>query len=460
MTTVRHAFESEKSDGGDDTLVRPSNWNADHVIEGALAAGFIGAKARWESGTLSALGSYVPVDLNGAEEFDTDGFHSSVTNPSRMTIPAGLGGKYLVLGSFYGANVQHYTSVRTNGSAIRGSYGVSGDDGISATSHVLDLVAGDYVELVVNANTTNTINEATLTVIKLDAGRVGSGVGAILRHSTTQSIANNTFTALNMDTEEEDTDGFHSLVSDTSRVTIPAGLGGMYFASSGTSFTASSGGIQRQIYLRKNGTAYTYANILDAAEATTHAPVVTALFKLVPGDYIEAVVYQDSGGNLNAGANSASYLHLAKIDSLAANPGQELGYAEGTAGSPMSVTATTAATAQTVVTAPSVTFDGTPVMIEFFAPVISPANTPANSEMYLQLWDNTAGTRIGYIGYISTPAANRDYKSITVRRRMTPASGARVYSIRAHVNTGTGQVYSGAGGQDTYMPAYIRITRV
>lgn len=29
--TIKHAFVSEKSDGSDSTLIRPSNWNADHV---------------------------------------------------------------------------------------------------------------------------------------------------------------------------------------------------------------------------------------------------------------------------------------------------------------------------------------------------------------------------------------------------------------------------------------------
>ncbi len=38
---VKHAFESEVEDGPDDTQVRPSNWNADHTIDGDVAfAGF------------------------------------------------------------------------------------------------------------------------------------------------------------------------------------------------------------------------------------------------------------------------------------------------------------------------------------------------------------------------------------------------------------------------------------
>ena len=40
---ITHPFVSSKSDGGDTTLVRPSDWNDDHAIEGGLAA----ALDRW-----------------------------------------------------------------------------------------------------------------------------------------------------------------------------------------------------------------------------------------------------------------------------------------------------------------------------------------------------------------------------------------------------------------------------
>jgi len=33
---VKHAFVSEKEDGADETLVRPSNWNANHVLRWTL----------------------------------------------------------------------------------------------------------------------------------------------------------------------------------------------------------------------------------------------------------------------------------------------------------------------------------------------------------------------------------------------------------------------------------------
>ena len=66
---IKHAFVSGKTDGGDTTLVRPSNWNADHTVENYLdipdvvtpAAPTTGwlrvfAKTRAARGTLNTIG--------------------------------------------------------------------------------------------------------------------------------------------------------------------------------------------------------------------------------------------------------------------------------------------------------------------------------------------------------------------------------------------------------------------
>jgi hypothetical protein len=63
----------------------------------AGVAAFVGAKA-FNSGT-QAVGSASETLLAlDSEEYDTDGFHDTSTNNSRMTIPAGLAGYYLLLG--------------------------------------------------------------------------------------------------------------------------------------------------------------------------------------------------------------------------------------------------------------------------------------------------------------------------------------------------------------------------
>ena len=91
----------------------------------------------------------------GSEEFDTDAFHSTSTNTSRITIPAGKGGKYLVVGqASWAANAtgQRRLMVFLNGSSI--SMGVmanpltvSGQPTRYNMSFIKDFVATDYIEL-------------------------------------------------------------------------------------------------------------------------------------------------------------------------------------------------------------------------------------------------------------------------------------------------------------------------
>lgn len=54
---IKHAFTNLKSDGGDATVTRPSNWNADHVVSGTVdlsAADLIKLK-RFSAGGGTAL---------------------------------------------------------------------------------------------------------------------------------------------------------------------------------------------------------------------------------------------------------------------------------------------------------------------------------------------------------------------------------------------------------------------
>jgi hypothetical protein len=46
---VKHAFTSGKADGGDATLVQPSNWNADHVSPAWLAFAYTHAAGDYSS---------------------------------------------------------------------------------------------------------------------------------------------------------------------------------------------------------------------------------------------------------------------------------------------------------------------------------------------------------------------------------------------------------------------------
>ena len=87
------------------------------------------------------------------ETFDTDTFHNNSSDTSRITIPAGKGGYYLVLGTGYWAtnatgtarylellkngSLQFYNNADTTGSTEPSNF----------ISQIVNLVATDYLEL-------------------------------------------------------------------------------------------------------------------------------------------------------------------------------------------------------------------------------------------------------------------------------------------------------------------------
>jgi hypothetical protein len=123
-----------------------------------------------------------------------------------------------------------------------------------------------------------------------------------------------------------------------------------------------------------------------------------------------------------------------------------------------SVTSTAEALSNTIVNSSSITYDGsTAVMIEFFSPGVQ---VGASAQLVILLWDNTANTEVGRIAsYVNPVASTHNYGSIYGKFRLTPASGARVYSVRAFRVTANGTVAAGTGGTGANVPAFIRITK-
>lgn len=135
-------------------------------------------------------------------------------------------------------------------------------------------------------------------------------------------------------------------------------------------------------------------------------------------------------------------------------PGRELTYDQVTSNT--TISATTEAGANTIVTSSSFTFDGsTAVWIEAAFPEASAIGAWT---LLLVLWDDTAGASIGILGTYGL-AAGAASGPIKVKRRLTPASGARVYSIRGYRATANGTVNAGAGGSGNKMPGWIRIVK-
>lgn len=180
---------TENNDGGNETLTIAN------LGGGGFSAEFIGCKI-YNSGTQSINNTTTtPITFN-LEEFDSSGFHSTSSDTSRITIPTGYDGKYLIGGMTSwdtNATGERYMRFKKNGSLdIRGSHvHASADAGgpKQETAALVDLVAGDYVEL-------NVFQDSG------GSRTVGAGAGSDLHMSTawayrvSANSANVTATAL------------------------------------------------------------------------------------------------------------------------------------------------------------------------------------------------------------------------------------------------------------------------
>lgn len=107
--SLTHAFVSSKSDGADSTLVRPSNWNAEHSLN--CATGVI--LGRVSSGT-GAVEELTPAQLRTLAEVDQAGVIGGIsTKASSYTLGVTDRGKIIEMNSSSANNL----TIPTNANA-------------------------------------------------------------------------------------------------------------------------------------------------------------------------------------------------------------------------------------------------------------------------------------------------------------------------------------------------------
>lgn len=140
-------------------------------------------------------------------------------------------------------------------------------------------------------------------------------VGARVYKAADQLIANATEQIMTMDTERFDSDGFHDTVTNNTRLTIPASMGGYYMVGGHALYAANATGIrQTALYVNSVATGTRIATItVPPVTATAVYEPVSTLWQFAAADYVELVCYQNSGGNLNVTAVQAAspelYIH-------------------------------------------------------------------------------------------------------------------------------------------------------
>lgn len=140
--------------------------------------------------------------------------------------------------------------------------------------------------------------------------------------------------------------------------------------------------------------------------------------------------------------------------------GTEIGYDQIT--SNVAVSATSEASGTLVVQGSAYTFDGSPVIVEFFAPAAD-VGAAAGAGLILNLFEgSTHLARIIDYRHGSSDSASSNLP-LTGRHRFTPSAASHTYKITGiRVGSTNANVYAGtgSGGAGTYMPTYLRFTKV
>ncbi len=117
-------------------------------------------------------------------------------------------------------------------------------------------------------------------------------------NAANQTLSDTTSTIVNFDGETYDVGAMHDLVTNNSRIIIPAGGDGLYSFNAQATFTANATG-RREIAIWKNGSKIAETKLFsnDASEQTVLQ--VSCHDTASAADYYQVKVYQNSGGTLD-----------------------------------------------------------------------------------------------------------------------------------------------------------------
>jgi len=234
----------------------------------------------------------------------------------------------------------------------------------------------------------------------------------------------------------------------------PTAVGGDLSGSTATPVVSGLGGTPLDTTTPTTGDILVFdgTNWAPVAPSSTSSPLTTK-GDVFGYDTADARVPVGSNGQvLTADSTDAQGVSWQTPSS---GSGAELDYAQFT--SPVSITATTEGTANTLVTGASVAYDGsTVVMIQFYCPYITPASTNGAS-VIVQV--NEGSTVLGYICSVLVPTGAQMNIPGNGFMRLTPSAASHTYSIRAFRGTGNGTVGAGAGGAGAYRPGFMRIIK-
>ena len=174
---------------------------------------------------------------------------------------------------------------------------------VDAKGDLIAATGADAVSrLAVGANGTTLVADSSeATGLRWAAPAGASFIGVQATKSTDQSCAASTNTQITWDTHAFDTDGFHSTLTNTQRLTVPAGLGGYYKVYFAMQWASSATVARRIVGVYKNGDANTGTQLNNFETSSINFPSCAMSFtvNLSAADWIEIDAIQLTAGALN-----------------------------------------------------------------------------------------------------------------------------------------------------------------
>jgi hypothetical protein len=139
-------------------------------------------------------------------------------------------------------------------------------------------------------------------------------------------------------------------------------------------------------------------------------------------------------------------------------PDYEINYTARTTN--LTIASTTEATGTTVLSPGAITFDGTPVWVEFFAASVQVSTASVGSAVGISLFEGA--TQITRLVWLNTFATSGNTDELAFGRyRFTPTAAAHTYTVTvfAQSTTGTPTIIAGSGGTNGFPPCYVRFVK-
>jgi len=155
-------------------------------------------------------------------------------------------------------------------------------------------------------NNSNTMSGCTATanIATFASGTIGPNICQVTS-STTQSLADMTWTELNWNVNTYDTSGLHSTTTTTNTIFVKAP--GWYRLTALINFAANSTG-QRQIRFVRNGVTVDRSTAVGFGNASADTVIVSNIIQYAEaGDSIRIEAFQGSGGALNVKNNESHF---------------------------------------------------------------------------------------------------------------------------------------------------------